>query len=93
MLSHVAISALAGRWREWTRLSAPVTQMSTNAEIQQTAGGGVPARTTLARASGALLVAMLIGALYIFAGTIHAHGLKGAALIYDIYTKGLPGCL
>jgi hypothetical protein len=66
--------------------------MSTSADVRPSTGG-TKARSALTHVSGVLLAGLLLGAVYLFAGAIHAHGLQGAALIYDIYTKGLPGCL
>jgi hypothetical protein len=68
-------------------------RMSNGAAVGQGKGSGGKALSVLTHASGVLLAALLLGAIYMFAGTIQAHGLKGAALIYDIYSKGLPGCL
>lgn len=41
-----------------------------------------------------LFLAVLLGlGLYLFFGALYTFGVEGTAVIYDMYTKGLPFCL
>jgi hypothetical protein len=51
------------------------------------------ARTALMLGAGVLVSLLLLAAIYLFFGSLHAFGAKGTAAIYDIYANGLAYCL